>query len=82
MLRPGDQQPEPPGGRAAERLREFIAGRFPDGVPLPQGAEEIPPENLDAHIQPAKEKKGHKPGKKRRPRAGRGKRQAEQDKKT
>ena len=27
--RPGDREPEPPGGRAAERLREFIEHRFP-----------------------------------------------------
>jgi len=24
MRRPGDNEPEPPGGRAAERLREFL----------------------------------------------------------
>jgi hypothetical protein len=24
-----DTEPEPPGGRAAERLREFLAQRFP-----------------------------------------------------
>jgi hypothetical protein len=29
--RPDDETPEPPGGRAAERLREFIAARFPEG---------------------------------------------------
>src|SRR5512135_3657831 len=38
--RPGDNTPEPPGGRAAERLREFIDQRFPGGVPLPEGANE------------------------------------------
>lgn len=37
--RPGDTNPEPPGGRAAERLREFIDQRFPGGLPLPKGAE-------------------------------------------
>ncbi len=37
---PGDDKPEPPGGRAAERLREFIDQRFPGGVPLPEGANE------------------------------------------
>jgi hypothetical protein len=34
--RPGDKTPEPPGGRAAERLREFIEERFPDGL-APEG---------------------------------------------
>lgn len=34
--RPDDTEPEPLGGRAAERLREFIAQRFPRGVPLPE----------------------------------------------
>jgi hypothetical protein len=29
--RPDDETPEPPGGRAAERLREFIDARFPEG---------------------------------------------------
>jgi hypothetical protein len=38
--RPGDETPEPPGGRAAERLREFIDQRYPGGVPLPEGARE------------------------------------------
>ena len=29
MKRPGDNEPEPPGGRAAERLREFLRQRLP-----------------------------------------------------
>jgi hypothetical protein len=33
MKRPGDDTPEPPGGRAAERLRDQMQGRFPEGVP-------------------------------------------------
>ena len=37
--RPDDSQPEPPGGRAAERLREFIDQRFPGGPPPRQGEE-------------------------------------------
>lgn len=37
---PGDNKPQPPGGRAAERLREFIDQRFPGGTPLPEGASE------------------------------------------
>jgi hypothetical protein len=31
--RPDRTEPEPPGGRAAERLRQFIAQRFPGGLP-------------------------------------------------
>jgi hypothetical protein len=27
--KPGDPKPEPVGGRAAERLREFLTGRLP-----------------------------------------------------
>ena len=27
--RPGERDPDPPGGRAAQRLREFIEQRFP-----------------------------------------------------
>ncbi|TDD75075.1 hypothetical protein [Actinomadura rubrisoli] len=30
VRRPDDAAPEPPGGRAAERLREFEAARFPE----------------------------------------------------
>jgi hypothetical protein len=35
--RPGDERPDPPGGRAAERLRAFLKGRFPrgEGPPTP-----------------------------------------------
>ncbi len=33
--RPGDENPEPPGGRAAERLRDFISQRFPGEAALP-----------------------------------------------
>jgi hypothetical protein len=43
VRRPDDPNPDPPGGRAAERLREFLEGRFPDGeVPLPDGATGLP----------------------------------------
>jgi hypothetical protein len=38
--RPGDTEPEPPGGRAAERLREFINQRFPGGLPPSRSARE------------------------------------------
>jgi hypothetical protein len=37
--RPGDTVPDPPGGRAAERLREFIDQRFPGGSPSREGDE-------------------------------------------
>jgi len=37
---PGDNKPEPPGGKAAERLREFIDQRFQGGAPLPEAAGE------------------------------------------
>jgi hypothetical protein len=36
MKRPGDDSPEPPGGRAAERLREFLRERRPAGGDLPE----------------------------------------------
>ena len=29
MKRPGDKSPDPPGGRAAERLRQFEDARLP-----------------------------------------------------
>ena len=40
--RPDKSEPEPPGGRAAERLRQFIAQRFPGGLPPEQRAREEP----------------------------------------
>ena len=36
---PRSDEPETQGGRAAERLRDFVAGRFPEG------AEPDPPQN-------------------------------------
>lgn len=38
--RPGDTEPEPPGGRAAKRLSEFINQRFSGGPPPREGKEE------------------------------------------
>jgi hypothetical protein len=38
--RPDSAEPEPPGGRAAERLRQFIAQRFPGGLPPERKARE------------------------------------------
>ncbi len=32
MKKPGDDTPDPPGGRAAERLREFLEKRLPPGA--------------------------------------------------
>lgn len=37
--RPGDTEKGPPGGRAAERLREFIDQRFPGASPPREGEE-------------------------------------------
>jgi hypothetical protein len=37
--RPGDTEPDPPGGRAAERLREFIDQRFTGRSPSREGDE-------------------------------------------
>lgn len=37
---PDDPESQPPGGRAAERLREFIAQRFPGGLPPAERARE------------------------------------------
>jgi hypothetical protein len=39
--RPGDNEKDPPGGRAAERLREFIDQRFPGGSPPREGEETV-----------------------------------------
>jgi hypothetical protein len=38
--RPGDTEPQPSGGRAAERLREFVAQRFPQGLRPEESARE------------------------------------------
>ena len=40
MKRPNENEPEPKGGRAAERLREFLKERLPEGV----SPEELNPE--------------------------------------
>lgn len=39
MRRPGDHAPEPPRGRAAERLREFVEQRYPGVAPSDPGGE-------------------------------------------
>ena len=54
--RPGDTEREPQGGRAAERLREFLDQRFPEGSP-PQEGEEAP----DHRDEPNHEREGDDP---------------------
>ena len=44
---PDDTELDPPGGRAAERLREFIEQRYPDGIPFSPLPEDIPEEEAD-----------------------------------
>ena len=53
MKRPGDNEPEPEGGRAAERLREFLKERLPAGAS---------PEELNAEIAKWKEENEGEPG--------------------
>jgi hypothetical protein len=38
MRIPGQHQPDPPGGRAAARLREFLGARFGSAAEWPPGA--------------------------------------------
>ena len=38
MKRPGDEEPEPPGGRAAERLKKFQQERLPADAPSEKAA--------------------------------------------
>jgi hypothetical protein len=66
MRRPGSTEPDPPGGRAQERLREFLRERDPSAVP----PEETQPDETQEE-DPGKEKKpvppedagGESPGK-------------------
>ena len=44
MKKPGEDEPEPPGGRAARRLEEFLAQRLPQD---PDALPEIPGERGD-----------------------------------
>lgn len=44
--RPGDES-DPPGGHAAERLREFLEQRFPGGIPPEEGSEEEEEEQVE-----------------------------------
>lgn len=54
--RPGDTEQEPPGGRAAERLREFIEQRFPGATPPREGEEAA-----DRHDEEGKEREAADP---------------------
>jgi hypothetical protein len=51
VRRPDDETPEPPGGRAAARLREFQAAR----APVAEEAAEAPAEDAAAAEAPAEE---------------------------
>jgi hypothetical protein len=55
--RPGDTGPEPPGGRAAERLREFTEQRFPGETPAPLPCEAEKDERGEAEPAKAKPRK-------------------------
>lgn len=60
--RPGDERPDPPGGRAAERLRAFLKGRFPrgEGPPTPpaHGGREHQDEPAEPSSEPTEEDEG------------------------
>ena len=70
---PDDDRPEPPGGRAAERLREFMEQRFPGGIPQQTGAREpddAVPEDAEEGGGPAAGGSTGKAARKRRRRPG------------
>lgn len=48
MKKPGDETPDPPGGRAAERLREFLEKRLPPGATPEDLNPEIADDEADA----------------------------------
>jgi hypothetical protein len=55
--RPEDERPDPPGGRAAERLRAFLKGRFPSSEDAPDRP--VPErERLDEPATPSREPAG------------------------
>jgi hypothetical protein len=62
MKRPGDRRPDPPGGRAAERLREYEDARLPPGERERREREGEP----DELLQPARKKDAHPPKKRKR----------------
>jgi hypothetical protein len=56
MRQPNENQPDPPGGRAASRRDEFLAARFgPGGPPTPRDPSGDPaaPEEPAAPTDPA-----------------------------
>jgi hypothetical protein len=52
MKKPGDPEPEPSGGRAAKRMREFLEQRLPQNVE-PAGEEQPQPAGDAAKPPPA-----------------------------
>jgi hypothetical protein len=61
--RPGDTEPEPPGGRSAERLKEFLEGRYPPGEEPDEETLPLPAEVLDEESrQETSTEKGPAPG--------------------
>src|SRR5579871_6006853 len=59
MKRPGDNEPEPEGGRAAERLREFLRERLPQDVDTEEGRQLTDAE--DAQNQTASKQQSSSP---------------------
>jgi hypothetical protein len=47
--KPSDKTPKPPGGRAAERLREFLDQRYPGG--LPPEASPLPEDTCEEAVE-------------------------------
>ena len=60
MRNPEDDQPSPPGGRAAERLREFLEKRLPPGA----SPEELNPEVAEEKRKKENEEESSPPGEK------------------
>ncbi len=61
---PADADNAPPGGRAAERQRDFMERRYPGGIPPAEDMplEELPPETIEQPTEAAKPKrKGKQP---------------------
>ena len=58
MRNPEDDQPTPPGGRAAERLKEFLERRLPPGA----SPEELNPEIAEKKQEEEKQDEVGPPG--------------------
>lgn len=52
MRRPGDDSPDPPGGRAAERLREFLRQHGPRDASEAEQEAELAEETRKQHTDP------------------------------